>query len=324
MVKLYFTCQWESNESLYEKLKKNTPKCRGIWKSLIGINNINNCDYIIVLDDLHSDLINMGEQKFVSLVGDIDKIIYFQRENTKILDTKSWFHTNILPNLKHNYSFEDDYFYTFTTAHFLNKTYDELKNMDYPSKLHNISCVISNKNSDVYYQQRVNFITNYSEKYPNSIDIYGKGWKNELGTNYKGELGNYHQNTNNTNTSKVDGLLKYRYSICLENYPDEKITSEKITDCILCWCLPIYSGTNVTHKYFPNDAFELINIKNEDTYEYVNNLCKNDITQKNINALKEARNLILDKYNIWEQIHQIIHNSVKYKIYYNHKNILQP
>ena len=319
MIKIYFTCNWEDSYSLLEKLIKNTPSCKGIWKNITGVDNINDCDYIVVLDSLHNNLINMGEDNFVKLIGNIDKIIYFQRENTEILKTfkKSWFEINLLPRLKHNYSYEDNYFYTFTTAQFLNKTYDELKNMDYPNKLHNISCIVSSKNSDIAYKERVNFITNYSQKYPSSIDIYGKGWKNELGSNYKGELGCYKKVR--SNTSKLNGLLQYKYSICLENYPNEKVTSEKITDCILCWCLPIYSGTNVTNKYFPNESFKLIDIKNENTYEYVNNISKNNITQQNIDALRESRNLILDKYNIWEQIHCIIDNPDKFNLNYKYK-----
>ena len=319
MFKIYFTCNWEDSDSLLKKLIKNTPSCKGIWKNIIGVSNINDCDYIVVLDSLHNNLMNMGEDNFIKLVGNIDKIIYFQRENTTSLNKskKNWFRTNLLPKLKHNYSYEDNYFYTFTTANFLNKTYDELKNMDYPKKLHNISCIVSSKKEDITYIERVNFIKNYSQKYSNSIDIYGKGWKNELGNNYKGELGCYHR-TKLNNTSKVDGLLPYKYSICLENYPNEKVTSEKITDCILCWCLPIYSGTNVTDKYYPKDSFKLIDIKNEDTYEYVNNISKKEITQKNIDALKEARNLILDKYNIWEQIYNIIDNPNKFNLDYKY------
>lgn len=321
MLKIYFTCNWENSYTLLEKLIKNTPSCKGIWKNIIGVNTINDCDYIIVLDNLDNNLISMGERNFVSLIGNIDKIIYFQRENTTILNkcNKNWFQINLLPKLKHNYSYEDNYFYTFTTAHFLNKTYDELKAMEYPNKIHNLSCIVSNKSFGSTYEDRKNFIKKYSKKYPNSIDIYGKGWDNELGNNYKGELGSYHQSSDN-NTSKLDGLLPYNYSICLENYPNEKITSEKITDCILCWCLPIYSGTSVTNKCYPNDSFKLINIKNEDTYEYVNNISKFDITKKNIDALREARNLILDKYNIWEQIFQIINNQSNYKINYIFKN----
>lgn len=319
MLKIYFTCPWENTDSLLEKLKKNTPKNKGVWKNLIGVNTLYDCDYIIILDDLNRSLLNPGLNHFIQLVKNPNKIIYFQRENTTILNMckQSWFRRDLLPLLKHNYSYEDNFFYTFTTAHFLNKTYDELKAMEYPKKTKNISCIVSNKNLGPTYQDRINFIKNYSEIYPNSIDIYGKGWKNELRTNYKGELGSYHQSTNKF-TSKFDGLINYNYSICLENFPNDKgKNSEKITDCLLSWCMPIYSGSKYTNRYYPDDSFYLINIKENDVYNRVNNISNIRITEKNIEAIKKARNLILDKYNIWEQIYEITNNINKYKINYN-------
>jgi len=318
MIKIYFTCPWEQSNTLTNKLNRNTPCNKGIWKNLISTNDINDFDYLIVLDDLNSILLNKGETNFLNIIKNIDNIIYFQRENTSILNLtkKSWFQLKIIPLLKHNYSYEDDYFYTFTTAHFLNKTYDELKKMEYPTKTKNISCIVSNKNINNSYQNRINFITNYSKQ--NQIDIYGKGWKPEtFGNNYKGELGSYHQD-NNTDTSKLDGLLQYNYSICLENYPNEKVTSEKITDCLLSWCMPIYSGPKCTINYYPTDAFYLIDINNTNVYETVNKIIYKKITEKNIEAIREARNLILDKYNIWEQINQIIEDNIKFKVNYNH------
>tara|TARA_Y100000593_G_C4271650_1_gene317699 strand:+ start:143 stop:1102 length:960 start_codon:yes stop_codon:yes gene_type:complete len=313
--KIIFTCPWETSETLLIKFKKNTPECKGIWKNIIGTNDINNYDYMVILDDLNYQFLNLGEENFKKMIGNLDKLIYFQRENTSILNMnkKSWFCQNILPNLKHNYSYEDDFIYTFTGANFLNKTYDELKSMKYPEKTNNISCIVSNKLLGITYKNRINFIKKYSDN--NNIDIFGKGWTNEFGENYKGELGSYHQN-DDKQTSKIDGLLSYNYSICLENYPQEKCLSEKITDCLLSWCIPIYSGPKCTEKYYPENSFYLIDIINENIYEYVNNISKNNITQKNIDALREARNLILDKYNIWEQIYQIINDPKKFKINY--------
>ena len=320
MLKIYFICPWEDSNSLLNKLKKNTPKNEGIWKNLRGVDSINDCDYIVILDDLHVVFLNMGLNNFMKIVDNINKIIYFQRENTSILNMckKSWFRSDLLPLLKHNYSYEDDFFYTFTTAHFLNKTYDELKVMEYPKKTKKVSCVVSNKNLGSSYANRINFIKKYSEIYPNSIDIYGRGWSNnDFESNYKGELGSYHQTANKL-TSKLDGLIPYEYSICLENYPDEKVTSEKITDSLLSWCMPIYSGSKYTNKYYPNKSFYLIDIKNEDVYSTVNNISKQSITQENIEAMRKARNLILDKYNIWQQIYEIIDNVNKYKLKYNY------
>ena len=326
MLKIFFTCPWEDNNLLLEKLKKNTPNNEGKWRNLVGTTNIKECDFIVVLDNLHSSLLNIGLNNFMQLVNNTNKVIYFQRENTAILNMckENWFVKELLPILKHKYSYEDDFFYTFTTAHFLNKTYDELKAMEYPKKKKNISCIVSNKNLGPTYEDRINFIKKYNEIYPNSIDIYGKGWSNnELGSNYKGELGSYHQSANKS-SSKLDGLIPYEYSICLENYPNEKVTSEKITDTILCNTIPIYSGTKDTTKYYPNHAFYLIDIKSENIYEETNNILNKSCTKKNINGLIEARKLILDKYNIWEQVYKISDNYIKYCIYYNHNLLKLP
>jgi len=317
MLKIFFTCSWEDSNNLLNKLKKNTPSNKGIWKNIEGTNDVNHFDYMVVLDDLHPSLLKIGQVAFLELIENSDKIIYFQRERTAILNkrVKSWFQNKVLSQLKHRYTYEDSFFYTFTTAHFLNKTYDQLKSMKYPIKDKSISCVVSNKKSGKTYKDRIRFITGYSNTFPSSIDIYGKGWKNELGDNYKGELGSYHQEKNKT-TSKADGLLSYKYSICLENFPKEKGPSEKITDCLLMWCMPIYSGSISTNKYYPEDAFYLIDINDNNVFDNVNEISKRVITQKNIDALNEARNLILDKYNIWEQIYQIIDNNIKFKINY--------
>ena len=319
MIKVFFTCPWENSKSLLNKLKKNTPGCKGIWKNVIGTLDIEHSDFIVILDDLNISLTRLGIHNFMRLVQNMNKLIYFQRENTAILNkaNKSWFCQRILPVLKHKYSFENDFYYTFTTAHFLNKTYDELKNMEYPTKKNNISCVVSSKNFGKTYEDRKKFIKTYSNIYDNKIDIFGRGWdKNELGDNYKGELGSYHQQSE-TSTSKLDGLISYNYSICLENYPNEKVTSEKITDCLLCWCMPIYSGSVDTNKYYPSDAFHLIDIKEDNIYEKVYEMSSQDVTQKNIDAIREARNLILDTYNIWEQIYQISKNIKLFTINYN-------
>lgn len=317
MKEIFFICSWEKSNKLINKLKRNTPNNKGIWKNIKIASNFQSCDYMIVIDDLYIDILNLGINNFNRIIKNYDKIIYFQRENTMILNMKkkkSWFILNILPKLKHKYIYEDNYFYTFTTASFINKSYDELKNMRYPEKKKKLSCIISNKNLSIEYTQRINFITEFSKNNPNLIDIYGKGWNKELGDNYKGELGCYHNSI--SITSKANGLQKYNYSICLENYPDDKIISEKITDCLLMWCMPIYYGSSFTKKYFPKDSFHLIDIKNKDINNEIYNIIKKPIEKKNIIAIEKARNLILNKYNIWEQIYQIIDNNENYKINY--------
>ena len=309
MFKIFFTCFWQTD--ILFLLKKNTPNNSSIWKNIEGTNDINICDYIVILDDLDKSLLQKGEKYFKTIIKNYDKIIFFQRENSHFVKQrrKSWFVKNILPLVKKKYRYEDKFLYTFTPANFLNMSYDELKKLSYKQKQKNISCIVSSKNIHKNYQKRMDFIKIYSNKYPNSIEIFGKGWnKSMLGNNFKGELGNYHRHDTNKTLSKFNGLYPYTYSICLENFPNDYIVSEKITDALLSWCMPIYWGSKYTSEYFPEDAFHLIDLDDPNVYEKVYKISQTPITEKNITAIKQARGIILDKLNIWEQIYQITNN----------------
>lgn len=324
-VKVYFMCQWDAH--LLKRLKNSTPGSLGSWKNIEGVSTIRECDYIVVLDDLDNATIKAGKECFIRCLNhlklSLDRVIYFQRENTGLLNKRSWFHTDILVDLKHNYSYENSYFYTFTSAQFINMTYDELKQLTYDeakmSKTKCLSAVVSSKNNGKTYLDRIKFLSRYSQSNPGKVDIYGKGWartQHQLGDNYKGELGSYHQD-DNCSTSKADGLKNYAYSLCLENYPDDELISEKITDALLLWAMPIYSGSKSTCKYLPKEAFHLIDVTDPDSVGRVEYIVEHFIAEENVRAMRKARNLILDKYNIWEQVRQIIDDTIKYKIAYN-------
>ena len=314
MIKVYFTCGWDNSTSLLKNYKKNTPKCKGIWKNIEGTDDLYNCDYLIVMDNLNPELINLGKKHFLNIFNNSDNIIHFQRENENILKTekKNWYLNEILPKLKYNITCKNKFLYSFITPSFINKTYDELKSMKYSSKTKNISCIISTKNFTHFHNQgytkRINFIKQYSKQY--KIDIYGRGWnKHILGDNYIGELGGIGEGNNPINNSdKSMGLLDYNYSIALENFNDEHLISEKITDCILCYTMPIYWGSKYTEKYIPKKSFHLIDIEDNNVFENIQNIISHPPTIEEIESLIEARNIILDKLNIWEQIYQIINN----------------
>jgi hypothetical protein len=66
-------------------------------------------------------------------------------------------------------------------------------------------------------------------------DVYGRG----LGIG-KGELQN-----------KADGLIPYRYSVCMENGIWPGYISDKIIDAVLCRTIPIYVGARSIHEHIP-------------------------------------------------------------------------
>ena len=137
-------------------------------------------------------------------------------------------------------------------------------------------------------------------------DIYGKGWKNELGISYKGELGAYHNQTIVNNKTKYDALIDYKYTICIENCSKKNYFTEKITDAFLCWTIPIYFGCPNISDYFPIDSFYIINPNDNNCLENIINIINKPITDKQLNALEESRNLVLNKYNIWNTIENIL------------------
>ena len=289
-----------------------TPGSCGKWKNIIGTEEIENADNIIVMDDIGLDLLNDGKENFLKKINNqYDKLIFFDRENISVTKKRkpTWFISDILPKIIHNYSTENGFAFTFMTPHFIGKTYDELKEMKYPDKSKILSAIVSSKEDDIYYLERKKFLIEYSKN--NTVDIYGSGWdKKILGNNYKGELGNYFGIKGQT--TKFDGLINYQFSLCLENYPQDRIVSEKFTDVILAWCIPIYSG-NADSNPYPKDSYLDINVKNFSDFNKINEFIKQGMTNERLEVLGKTRDLILDKYNIWEQIYQIIFHPEQYK-----------
>lgn len=320
MNKIFFTCYWANADTILNALKMNTPQCSGVWKNIEGTSNITEADYIVILDDLDINLLNLGRKYFDSVVKDnYENVMFFARENDQIVARRkpSWFTTNVLPNMKNIYSDKTGFAYTFTPANFLGKTYDDLKNLKYPKKTKLVSAIVSSTGTDPTYMQRKRFLIEYSKT--NKVDIYGKGWEknNPFGDNYKGVLGAYYAlSTLPNQTTKFDGLIDYDFSISLENYPQDKIISEKFSDAILSWTIPIYWGNKCVDIY-PEYSYYSIDLDDPDVDIKINEILGKGVTDKNIRVMEKARDLLLDKYNIWEYIYQLINNKDEAKRIYS-------
>lgn len=251
---IIFLCNWgESPSELLLRYSKQTPLNSGQWKNIVGVSNMEDADFYIVLD---------GYSKILPL----DKTIFIKREPCFIRQYTS--------SYIHNIDWTDT---NCGITWWVNKTYDELKNMPYPEKSKEISCIVSSK-----HIHRLKYVQNILKETP-GIELYGRGHVNI--SNYKGEL-NYDGNC------KLKGLIDYKYSIAIENSEQQNYFTEKIADVFLSWCVPLYKGCPNISQYFPKNSYhslETINI----------NIINKPI---DIDALREARNLILDEYNIWEII----------------------
>jgi hypothetical protein len=109
---------------------------------------------------------------------------------------------------------------------------------------------------------------------------------------------------------KFDGLYPYKYSIAIENYSCHDYWTEKIADSFLSWTMPIYYGAKNITKYFPKESMILIDPNNkEKSLDIIKDSIANNLFEERIDYIQEARNLILNEYQFFPAVTQLIRNS---------------
>jgi hypothetical protein len=129
-------------------------------------------------------------------------------------------------------------------------SYDNI-NTSIFNKTKNISSVVSdlglnqdNHPDGCLYTERCKLISTLIDKIP-FVDFYGWGQNN---TNLKGLI-----------QQKKDGIVDYKFSICLENTNEKNYVSEKFYDCILTNTIPIYFGCTNIKEIWPENGYFIIN-----------------------------------------------------------------
>lgn len=309
MIKVFFCCSWDPDPQhfLDEKYKDLTPNSCGKWKNISAVTNIKDADWIVIIDDIHKNQLSQ------ILSFDKNKVICIPREP----------HRRHPIYLKYNFKYSftyNNFYHCWSSIKAIKKNYMELNNYKkYYNKSKICSAVISKNQSDngIYYK-RIHFLKKLSqqEQFINKVDIFGYNWsKKELGDMYKGTLGGgmgrsskSNQSILLKNTTKWDGLESYKYSIAIENSCLENYFSEKFTDCILAWTIPIYYGCPNIDKYFSNDCYYWLDINSSNCFIELEKILNTPITEKQIRAIEKARDLILNKHNVWNVVNDIIEN----------------
>ena len=168
------------------------------------------------------------------------------------------------------------------TTWWLTKTYDELTNLKYNTKKYDVSAISSLK-----HKHRCDFINGLFME-DNNIDVYG----DINGRHVPIEL-------------RDNVFLKYSKSICIENCSYSNYFTEKIVDSILAWCLPIYWGCPNINEFLPDGSYRVVDLYDIKT---AIDIINEPVSDTEIKAMSEARDLILNKYNIWPTIHNFLNN----------------
>ena len=311
MKKVFFCCSWDPNPQhfLEDKYAPLTPNSNGIWKNIIAVTNIKEADWVVIIDDIHNSQRNQIAE-FNS-----NKVICIPREPART--NPSYLHYNFKYKMTYN-----NFFHVWSSIMGIKKTYDQLSIFnEIPKKNKICSTVTSRFNpGGGLYGTRIEFIKKLSQQkqFIDKIDIFGYNWTEaELGEMFKGTFDGFNKGSAKIidkllpNSSKWDGLEHYSYSIAIENCCKENYFSEKFTDCILAWTIPIYYGCPNIDKYFSKDCYYWLDITSANCFTELEKILNTPITEKQIKAMGKARDLILNKYNAWEVVHNIIENNIE-------------
>ena len=105
---------------------------------------------------------------------------------------------------------------------------------------------------DDLYQCRLDAIQYFSSC--EDFDLLGRGWKDQK-TLMKKEYQAVQQCYGGAIDSKHDALTKYKFAICFENCVFPGYVTEKIFDCFLSGCIPVYMGAPDIADFIPVGSY---------------------------------------------------------------------
>jgi hypothetical protein len=165
--------------------------------------------------------------------------------------------------------------------------YDFLKaQVDPPRKQVDLVAINSNINDLEGHIKRTNFVRGLCEINFDFLLYGGSNWSK------------YKQYVNSASEGKWPIYSISRYVLVIENEVAPFYWTEKITDTILCWSMPIYYGCTNIEDYLPEGSFIRLNIDDVDAFAKLNDIIKSQYYEENIENLAKARDLILDKFNL--------------------------
>lgn len=278
--KIYFASTWGLTPSeLLDIYTKQTINRNGVWNNLIGTTNLQEADYIIVQDDTTESI-------------DTSKVIFLGTEANHIIPKE------ISLKWKNSYKF---FHHEFKNCWLPYQWWVDVDfDLDYTDLIKNKKFSIIDSGKYMYpgHKKRLKFINDFLNKYPNESEVWGTVCGKYTGIPpFKREL---------PDRIKNEGLLPYRYTLAIENGITDFYFSEKFCDAILCYTMPIYYGCKNIHKFFPEGSYVNIDINDKNAMERIVDVVNSDIREQNIEKIKEARHLLLYKYNVWPTIEAAI------------------
>ena len=273
---------WSSDTPVF----RQTPQNDGVWKNVeFTFEDIPKCDYLIVFNYPKEEIVVDCPRKNVWLVAGEPPDI------SQRFCKKSYVHFTRVYS-QHATSFKNQvpvfrpvWWHVSRDINFLRS----LRPLDKNDKENEVSTITSSLSNKEGHYKRLKFL-DYIKSVGFNFDYFGRG--------------------SNPIEDKFDALYPYKYSIAIENSFHKNYWTEKIADCFLSWTMPIYQGASNITSIFPKESMILIDVnKPEKSIEMIRDAIKNQLWEKSLKHIEEARNLVLDKWQMFPFLWQEIYNN---------------
>lgn len=165
-----------------------------------------------------------------------------------------------------------------------------------PTKERNMASINSRMNDLAGHKLRADFVSKICDANV-EFDLYGTdNW------------GKYKQYKGPTTFGKWPIYSRSKYVLAIENEVSDYYWTEKFTDAVLCYSMPIYYGSPKIGDYFPEGSYISLDIRKKNAVDELRDILNSDYYEKNLPKLIEARNLILTKHNMFNFLSSQINN----------------
>tara|TARA_B100000085_G_scaffold186116_1_gene170125 strand:- start:30 stop:713 length:684 start_codon:yes stop_codon:yes gene_type:complete len=170
--------------------------------------------------------------------------------------------------------------------------YEFFSNLQKTEKKIELSVICSNKSHTQNHKLRVEFLNILKNHFKERLQWFGNGI-NEI-------------------ENKFEVISNSKYHIVLENDSKYNLVSEKLYDSYLGLSFPIYYGAPNINDYFDINSLTMININDiNGSISTIENVIKNNFYDKNLNLLNLEKEKVLNEYNMYIRICEIIKNKLQ-------------
>lgn len=283
----------------YWPLVRQTPGSMGIWGNcqfFIDDDEITECDYWVICDNIskESETVRCSLPNVILVTWEPPSVkkypySYIQQFSRIISCHRTFNHPNViymqqaLPWMvggkynKQGKKWEADF----------SKDYDELSDLNFYKKEELLSIIVSNKSFTKGHRKRKYFLDKLRNEFCDELKIFGIGYEEII--------------------DKWDAIAPFKYHLVIENSSYLDYWTEKLSDAFLGGAYPIYFGCPNIYQYFSENSLSVINIDDFDSaVKKIRSLINNHSYEAAIPNLLQAKNLVLNKYNFFALIENII------------------